>query len=94
MSTIILFVCGCILCLLFLGALYADHVHVGFLFEGRWLGPLFGAFGRFWVVLADSVAVAVALCLSQLSWVVAACSGGAGLLLILFMLGGGIAADA
>ena len=94
MSTIILFVCGCILCLLFLGALYADHVHVGFLFEGRWLGPLLGAFGRFWVLLADSVAVAAALCLSQLSWVVAACSGGAGLLLILFMLGGGIAADA
>jgi len=93
-STIILFVCGCILCLLFLGALYADHVHVGFLFEGRWLGPLFAAFGRFWVSLAESMAAAFELCLAQLSWVVAACSGGAGLLLILFMLGGGIAADA
>ncbi|MFM7058372.1 MAG: hypothetical protein ACKO2P_15755 [Planctomycetota bacterium] len=94
MSTIILFVCGCILCLLFLGTLYADHVHVGFLFEGRWLGPLFAAVGRFWISLADSVTAALALCFNQLSWVVAACSGGAGLLLILFLLGGGIAADA
>ncbi|MEY2726977.1 MAG: hypothetical protein RLZZ458_2844 [Planctomycetota bacterium] len=94
MSTIILFVCGCILCLLFLGALYADHVHVGFLFEGRWLGPLFSVFGRFWLQLAESFEAALGLVISQLSWVVAALSGGIGLLLILFMLGGGLAADA
>lgn len=94
MSTLILFVCGCILCLLFLGALYADHVDAGFLFEGRWLGPLFGSFARFWGTLAESLTAVVVLGLSQLSWVLAASSGGIGLLLILFMLGGGIAADA
>ncbi|MEY3459776.1 MAG: hypothetical protein RL215_2933 [Planctomycetota bacterium] len=94
MSTIILFVCGCILCLLFLGALYADHVHVGFLFEGRWLGPLFSVFGRFWVQLGESLEAAFVLAIAQLSWVVAAVSGGIGLVLILFMLGGGLAADA
>lgn len=94
MSTLILFVCGCILCLLFLGALYADHVDAGFLFEGRWLGPLFGSFVRFWGTLAESLTAVVVLGLSQLSWVLAASSGGIGLLLILFMLGGGIAADA
>jgi hypothetical protein len=93
-STLILFVCGCILCLLFLGALYADHVDAGFLFEGRWLGPLFGSFARFWGTLAESLTAVVVLGLSQLSWVLAASSGGIGLLLILFMLGGGIAADA
>jgi len=93
-STLILFICGCILCLLFLGALYADHVDAGFLFEGRWLGPLFGAFARFWGTLADSLTAVVVLGFSQLSWVLAASSGGIGLLLILFMLGGGIAADA
>lgn len=94
MSTLILFICGCILCLLFLGALYADHVDAGFLFEGRWLGPLFGSFARFWGTLAESLTAVVVLGLSQLSWVLAASSGGIGLLLILFMLGGGIAADA
>lgn len=94
MSTIILFVCGCILCLLFLGALYADHVHVGFLFEGRWLGPLFSLFGRFWLQLAESIEAGVGLAISQLSWVVAVVSGGIGLLMILFLLGGGLAADA
>jgi hypothetical protein len=93
-STLILFICGCILCLLFLGALYADHVDAGFLFEGRWLGPLFGSFARFWGTLAESLTAVVMLGLSQLSWVLAASSGGIGLLLILFMLGGGIAADA
>jgi hypothetical protein len=93
-STLILFVCGCILCLLFLGALYADHVDAGFLFEGRWLGPLFAAFARFWGSVADSLTAIVVLGFSQLSWVLAASSGGIGLLLILFMLGGGIAADA
>ncbi|MEY3173307.1 MAG: hypothetical protein RLZZ436_1221 [Planctomycetota bacterium] len=94
MSTIILFVCGCILCLIFLGALYADHVHVGFLFEGRWLGPLFGVLARFWMSVAESFVLAFSLGFSQLTWVMAAISGGLGLLLILFMLGGGIAADA
>jgi len=93
-STIILFVCGCILCLIFLGALYADHVHVGFLFEGRWLGPLFGVLARFWMSVAESFVLAFSLGFSQLTWVMAAISGGLGLLLILFMLGGGIAADA
>jgi hypothetical protein len=44
--------------------------------------------------LAESLTAVVVLGLSQLSWVLAASSGGIGLLLILFMLGGGIAADA
>lgn len=94
MSSFILFFCGCLLCMLFLSTLYGDSLRLNALFEGQWLSPLFrmllGIFsgiGLFFDVFSLFV-------LTHLSWVIAAVSGTAGLGIVLFIMGGGLATDA
>jgi hypothetical protein len=64
------------------------------LFDGEWLSPI-GALGsRWWSGLCLAVDEGIDFVLNHLSWVVAAVSGTAGLVLVAFIMGGGLASDA
>ncbi|MEN9556760.1 MAG: hypothetical protein RLZZ232_3046 [Planctomycetota bacterium] len=94
MSSFILFICGCLLGVLFLSTLYGDSLRLNGLFEGQWLSPLFRMIVRFFAGAGQLFDVTALFTLTHLSWVVAAVSGSAGLCLVLFLMGGGLATDA
>lgn len=94
MSSFILFICGCLLGVLFLSTLYGDSLRLNGLFEGQWLSPLFRMIMRFFAGAGQLFDVTAIFTLTHLSWVVAAVSGSAGLCLVLFLMGGGLATDA
>lgn len=94
MESVLLFVFGCMLCLMFLGMLYGERLSMIGMFDGEWLRPVGEVLSRSWDGLCEAVDVTIEFILDHLSWVVAAVSGTAGLLLVVFILGGGLASDA
>lgn len=94
MESTLLFVFGCILCLMFLGMLYGERLSMIGVLDGEWLSPIGGLMSRVWGGLCESIDRTLEFVLSHLSWVVAAASGVTGLTTIAFLMGGGIASDA
>ena len=94
MSSFILFFCGCLLCMLFLSTLYGDSLRLNALFEGQWLSPLFRMLLGIFSGIGQFFDVSSLFVLTHLSWVIAAASGAAGLGIVLFIMGGGLATDA
>jgi len=94
MSSFILFFCGCLLCMLFLSTLYGDSLRLNALFEGQWLSPLFRMLLGVFSGIGYFFDVSSLFVLTHLSWVIAAVSGCAGLGIVLFIMGGGLATDA
>jgi hypothetical protein len=94
MESVLLFIFGCMLCLMFLGMLYGERLSLLGLFDGEWLSPVGLLIGRMWDGLCEAVETAINFVLAHLSWVVAAVSGTAGLILVAFVMGGGLASDA
>lgn len=94
MGSVILFIFGCILCLMFLGMLYGDRLSMIGLFDGDWLGPVSGLFSRLVANFLQAADESIEFVLAHLSWVVAAVSGTAGLVIVGFIMGGGLASDA
>ena len=94
MGSVILFIFGCILCLMFLGMLYGDRLSMIGLFDGEWLGPVSGLFSKLVADFVEAADESIEFLLAHLSWVVAAVSGTAGLVIVGFIMGGGLASDA
>lgn len=94
MASTLLFLFGCLLCLIFLGMLYGERLSLTGLIDGEWFNPVGNLFERAWNGLCEVVDGTIEFVLSHLSWVVATASGAAGLVLILFIMGGGLARDA
>jgi len=81
-------------CLMFLGMLWGDRLSFPGLFEGNWLDPITGLINVVSRTLGEFLEVSVAFIVGHLSWVVAAASGTAGLILVAFLMSGGLATDA
>lgn len=94
MASTLLFLFGCLLCLIFLGMLYGERLSLTGLVDGEWFSPAGDLLDRAWNGVCEFVERTIEFVLSHLSWVVATASGAAGLLLILFIMGGGLARDA
>lgn len=94
MESTLLFIFGSVLFLMFLGMLYGDQLSMLGLFDGRVFAPVSGIFGRTWAIFSEAFERGIEFVLTHLSWVIAAVSGTAGLLLIIFLMGGGLTADA
>ncbi len=94
MESTLLFIFGSILFLMFLGMLYGDQLSMLGLFDGRIFAPVGSVFGRIVSLFTEGFERGVEFVLAHLSWVIAAVSGFAGLLLIIFLMGGGLTADA
>ncbi len=94
MESLILFIFGCIASLMFLGMLYGDRLNMIGLFDGEWLSPVSSIIAGLWTSVCEGVDRGIEFVLAHLSWVVAAVSGTAGLTLVAFILGGGLAVDA
>jgi len=94
MESVLLFIFGCMLCLMFLGMLYGERLSLLGLFDGEWLSPIGVLVGRMWDGLCEAIDTTIDFVLAHLAWVVAAVSGTAGLILVAFLMGGGLASDA
>lgn len=94
MESTLLFIFGSILFLMFLGMLYGDQLTMLGLFDGRFFAPVGSIFGRIVSLFTEASERGVEFVLAHLSWVIAAASGFVGLLLIIFLMGGGLTADA
>lgn len=94
MASTLLFLFGCLLCLIFLGMLYGERLSLTGLIDGEWFNPVGNVLERAWNGLCEVVDGTIEFVLNHLSWVVATASGVAGLVLILFIMGGGLARDA
>lgn len=94
MESILLFVFGSMLCLMFLGVLYGERLSLLGLFDGEWFSPIGVLAAKIWDGLCEAVDASIEFVLAHLSWVVAAVSGTAGLVVIAFLMGGGLATDA
>ena len=94
MGSVLLFIFGAIVSVMFLGMLWGDRLSLVGLFDGDWLSPAANLTSKLWVGLCDAVDSAIEFVMAHLSWVVAAVSGTAGLILVGFMMGGGLASDA
>lgn len=94
MESVLLFIFGCMLCLMFLGMLYGERLTMFGMFDGEWLSPVGNVFERLWAGLCQGVDEAIEFILAHLSWVVAAVSGTVGLVIVVFIMGGGLATDA
>ena len=94
MESALLFIFMGILSVMFLGMLYGDRLSMMGLFDGDWLSPIGTVSARLWSGLCQSVDEGIEFVLAHLSWVVAAVSGTAGLVLVAFIMGGGLASDA
>ncbi len=80
--------------LMFLGMLWGDRLSLSSLFEVNWLGPIGGLLDAIWRLCSEFLDLTVEFVVAHLSWVVAAVSGAAGLIVIAFLMGGGLASDA
>ena len=94
MTSVLLFLFMFLTCLMFLGMLWGDRLSFPGLFEGNWLNPITGLFNVVSRTLGEFLEVSVEFIVGHLSWVVAAVSGTAGLILVAFLMGGGLATDA
>jgi len=94
MASVLLFLFGCLLCLMFLGMLYGERLSLMGLTDGEWFSPISVAASKLWSILCEFVDESIEFVLTHLSWVVAAVSGTAGLILVAFLMGGGLASDA
>ena len=94
MTSVLLFLFMLLTCLMFLGMLWGDRLSFPGLFEGYWLNPITGLINVVSRTLGEFLEVSVAFIVGHLSWVVAAVSGTAGLILVAFLMGGGLATDA
>jgi hypothetical protein len=94
MESTLLFIFGCMLSLMFLGMLYGERLNLLGLFDGELLSPVGVTLSRLWNGLCEFVDYALHFLLGHLSWVIAAASGTAGLILVAFLMGGGLASDA
>ncbi len=94
MESVLLFIFMAIIALMFLGMLYGERLSMLGLFDGEWFAPLGSLFSRFWSAFFLGVDEGIEFILAHLSWVVAAVSGAAGLILVAFLMGGGLASDA
>ena len=92
-SALILFFMG-VMSLMLLGMLYGERLSMLAIFDGDWLGPIGSVFERLWNGLVQGFDETLEFILAHLSWVVAAASGTAGLVIIAFLMGGGLASDA
>ena len=94
MTSVLLFLFMFLTCLMFLGMLWGDRLSFPSLFEGNWLNPISGVINVVSRTLGEFLEVSVEFIVGHLSWVVAAVSGTAGLILVAFLMGGGLASDA
>ncbi len=94
MTSVLLFLLMFLTCLMFLGMLWGDRLSFPGLFEGNWLNPISGLINLVSRTLGEFLDVSVKFIVGHLSWVVAAVSGTAGLILVAFLMGGGLAIDA
>ena len=94
MTSVLLFLFMFLTCLMFLGMLWGDRLSFPGLFEGNWLNPISGLINLVSRTLGEFLDVSVKFIVGHLSWVVAAVSGTAGLILVAFLMGGGLAIDA
>ncbi len=94
MTSVLLFLFMFLTCLMFLGMLWGDRLSFPGMFAGNWLNPVTGLINVVSRVLGEFLDMSVAFIVGHLSWVVAAVSGTAGLILIAFLMGGGLATDA
>ena len=94
MASVLLFLFGCLLCLMFLGMLYGEHLSLMGLTDGPWFSPIGVLASKLWSTVCEGVDESIEFVLAHLSWVVAAVSGTAGLILVAFLMGGGLASDA
>ena len=79
---------------MFLGMLWGDRISLPNLFTGNWLNPIGDLIQLLSRVFGEFLDVSVEFVVGHLSWVVAAVSGTVGLIIIAFLMGGGLAADA
>ena len=79
---------------MFLGMLWGDRLSFPGLFDGSWLTPISGLINFASRTVGEFLEVSVEFIVGHLSWVVAAVSGTAGLILVVFLMGGGLASDA
>jgi len=79
---------------MFLGMLWGDRVSLPNLFTGNWLNPIGDLIQFMSRVFGECLDVSVEFVVGHLSWVVAAVSGTVGLIIIAFLMGGGLASDA
>ena len=92
-SALILFFMG-VMSLMLLGMLYGERLSMLAVFDGDWVGPISSIFEKLWGGLVQGFDETLEFVLAHLSWVVAAASGTAGLVIIAFLMGGGLASDA
>ena len=92
-SALILFFMG-VMSLMLLGMLYGERLSMLAVFDGDWLGPISAIFEKLLGGLVQGFDETLEFVLAHLSWVVAAASGTAGLVIIAFLMGGGLASDA
>ena len=94
MTSVLLFLFMLVTCLMFLGMLWGDRVSLPNLFTGNWLTPIGDLLHFISRVFGEFLEVSVEFVVGHLSWVVAAISGTVGLVIIAFLMGGGLASDA
>lgn len=94
MESVLLLIFGGMICTMLLGMLYGERLSLIGLFDGEWFAPFGVVAQRMWDGFWEAVDQSLEFVLLHLSWVVAAASGVTGLILIAFMIGGGVTADA
>ncbi len=94
MTSVLLFLFMLVTCLMFLGMLWGDRISLPNLFTGNWLNPISDLIQFVSRVFGEFLDVSVEFVVGHLSWVVAAVSGTVGLIIIAFLMGGGLASDA
>ncbi len=94
MPSVLLFLFMFLTCLMFLGMLWGDRLSFPALFDGNWLTPITGLINVVSRTLGEFLELSVAFIVGHLPWVVAAVSGTVGLMLVAFLMGGGLATDA
>lgn len=94
MTSVLLFLFMLVTALMFLGMLWGDRVSLPNLFTGNWLNPIADLMQLVSRVFGEFLNVSVEFVVGHLSWVVAAVSGTVGLIIIAFLMGGGLASDA
>lgn len=94
MTSVLLFLFMLVTCLMFLGMLWGDRISLPNLFTGNWLNPIGDLIQFMSRVFGEFLDVSVEFVVGHLSWVVAGVSGTVGLIIIAFLMGGGLASDA
>jgi hypothetical protein len=94
MTEILLFVLLSLMCLMVLGMLYGERLSLPGFSESLWSTPVTQLWTRMSDGLFEAIDASLEFIATNLSWVVAASAGTAGLLFVVFLLGGGVVADA